>query len=335
MSPTALVTGASGFIGGRLVRALVADGWAVRALVRPTSRRGALEAQGVECVVGDLGDQDSLTRAAAGVDVVFHLASLLKVPWKAAFETVNVAGTEAVARACAAGATPPTLVLVSSMAAAGPALDGRGRRETDPPAPVSRYGRVKLAAERAAAAFAGQVPQSVVRPPMVFGPGDLGTLPLFRGAARGWHVVPQRGPMRVGLIHADDLAQALIAVARRGERVAADGPVGAGVYHVSSGEALAYGDLGPLIGAGLGRRVRTVRLPALVTRLAAAISEAIGRLRDRPTVLNLDKYREGTAGDWLCDISKCQQGLGFAPAEPAAARLAETARWYQDEGLIP
>lgn len=325
----ALVTGASGFIGGRLVAALAADrGWSVRALVRPTSRRPA----GVECVEGDITRPETLAAAVDGVDVVFHLASLLKVPWKQAFATVNVEGTANVAAACAGAKWPPVLVVVSSLAAAGPAPAGRPRREDDPPAPVSRYGRVKRAAEQAAVAAARAAPVSIVRPPMVFGAGDRGALPLFRGAARGWHFAPGDGSMRMGLVHVDDLAAALIAVAERGERVppGADGGDGAGVYQVAAGEAPTYGELGRRIGAAAETRTRVVRVPRWVVGCIAAMSEAVGRLRDRPTVLNRDKHREGAAGDWWCSNARIG-ALGWRPA-PLDRRLRETVEGYRAAG---
>lgn len=327
-STTALVTGATGFIGRYLVRALTARGARVRALVRATSDTTGLD---VERAVGDLGDPESLARAADGADVVFHLASLLKVPWKAAFETVNVAGTAHVARA----AGPARLVVVSSLAAAGP-VTGAPRREGDPPRPVSRYGRVKRAAEQAAVAEAtGAV--TLVRPPMVFGAGDRGALPLFRGVARGWHVLPTRRAAHIGLVHAADLADALVDIAAYGEAVpaGADGSCGAGVYQVAAPETPTYAELGRRIAAADGRdSLRIVALPAAVTALAATVGELMARLRDRPTVLNRDKYREAIGGHWWCAADKVA-ALGWRPAAALDARLAETLAGYRAARWIP
>ncbi len=323
---TALVTGATGFIGRYVVRALTARGARVRALVRATSDTTGLD---VERAVGDLSDPESLRRAADGVDVVLHLASLLKVPWKAAFHTVNVAGTAHMARAAGAA----RLVVVSSLAAAGP-VTGAPRRERDPPQPVSRYGRVKRAAEQAAVAEArGAV--TLVRPPMVFGAGDRGALPLFRGVSRGWHVLPTRRPAHIGLVHAADLAEALVDIAARGEAVpaGADGGCGAGVYHVAAPETPTYEALGRRIAAADGRRLRVVALPAAITGIAAAGGELVGRLRDRPTVLNRDKYREAIGGHWWCATDKVA-ALGWRPAAPLDERLAETLAGYRAAGWI-
>jgi len=215
-----LVTGASGFIGVHTARALIAAGHEVVALVRPRSPREALEAVGVRSwALGDLAEPESLARAVVGVDAVIHLASLLKVPWKPEFRSVNIGGTAALAEACAAQVRPPVLVVVSSLAAGGPAPQDRARTEQDGAQPVSAYGHMKLACEAAARAQAARVPVTIVRPPMVIGEGDRWALGLFTSAQKGLHVVPSRAPSRVCLIHAADLAPVLVRAVERGARV--------------------------------------------------------------------------------------------------------------------
>jgi nucleoside-diphosphate-sugar epimerase len=323
-----LVTGATGFIGGHVAAALVEAGHAVTALVRASSSRTELAARGVRFAVGDVLAPETLRAPVAEVDAVIHLASLLKMPWSPDFRSVNVGGTAAVVAAASSCTTPPVVVVVSSMAAAGPAT-GAPRREDEAPAPVSRYGDVKLAAERAAST-AG-VPLSIVRPSMVFGEGDRTVLKLFRSVARGLHVVPTRRSNAVSLVHARDLAEALVRITTAGERVGSG--AGAGIYHVAADELIDYGDLGRHIAEALDVSApRVVRIPSEVTFVAAALGEAAARLRDKPAFLNLDKYREVTGGSWTCTNAKAKS-LGWRPA-PLAQRLADTARWYREKGLI-
>lgn len=328
----ALVTGSTGFIGRHLVRVLAEAGHEVVCLVRATSNRAPLEPYATDFAVGDIACPETLG-AAAEVDAVFHLASLLKMPWKRAFHDVNVGGTENVARACASAASPPTLVVVSSLAAGGPTVGAGARSEVDGSAPVSVYGGVKLASERAALAFSGDVPITVVRPPMVFGEADGSVLKVFRGAASGWHVVPGRASNRVSFVHATDLAHALVAAADRGERAVPGGPESRGLYYVADPAQPTYADFGRLVARAIDREVRVVRLPAALVWCAAASAEAVARIRDRQSVLNLDKYREARAGSWVCDASKAAGTLGFAPAPPLA-RLRQTAEWYRAEGWM-
>ncbi len=338
----ALVTGGTGFVGGHVVRALRAAGHDVTCLVRATSRREDLAPLGVRFVEGDATDPTSVATAlarAGGVDWVVHLAALLKAPWRPDFVAANAAGAAAVVGACAGRDAPPACVVVSSLAAAGPAPYGRPRDERDLPRPASRYGRAKLAAEEAARALAGRAPVTIVRPPAVLGGGDRTTLPVFRLAARGWVVAPTRRRRPQSFVHAADLAALLLVAAARGERLPAPGEAawaapGAGLYFAAADEPLDFVGLGRVVARALGRRrPRVVRLPEAFARLAAAGGELAGRLRDRPSFLNLDKARELAAGAWWCSAAKARTTLGWAHA-PLERRLAETAADYRALGLL-
>jgi nucleoside-diphosphate-sugar epimerase len=330
----ALVTGASGFIGRHLVRALLAEGHEVRCLLRASSSRDGLD--GAEPIIGDIVDPGSLGPAVAGVDRVFHLASLLKMPWKKAFFSVNAEGTANLAKAIADSANPATLVVVSSLAAAGPSPSDAPRDESTVPAPVSIYGRVKLAAERAAAEHAGRAPIVIVRPPMVFGEGDRSVLKIYQTTRRGFHLVPTWRAHRVSLIHATDLSTALIRAGGADplDEASARSLTGRGIYYAAADERPSYGELGALIAAGAGaRRPTLLRLPSAITWLAALGSELVARVRDRPAFLNLDKWTEATAGSWICLPEKLK-ALGWRH-DPLSARLTATAEWYRREGWLP
>lgn len=327
-----LVTGASGFIGGHVTRVLRDRGHEVACLVRPTSNRENLASLGVEFQIGDITKPDSLPAAVTGVDVVIHLASLLKMPWDRAFHVVNAQGTGNLAAACAAAQTPPALVVVSSLAAAGPAAPGGFRFETDGAEPVSIYGRVKRDAELAALAFSDRLPISVARPPMVFGPGDRAVLKAFRSVQRGVHVVPGYTDRRVSMIHVEDLANGLVALAARGERAQPDDDA-AGVYYLADPTPHTYAQFGRHIATALGTKTRVVHVPELAMKVAAAAAEGVARLRNQPSVLNLDKFREATAGDWVCAPDKARAQLGFA-CGPLETRLSETASWYRTAGWL-
>ena len=218
--PRCLITGASGFVGSNLVAHMETAGWTVRCLVRPTSKTEHLTSRDVQWIVGSLADRAILKRAVTGMDVVFHLAGRLQALHHEDFQRDNVMGTCHVAGACADQSRPPVMVFVSSLAAGGPATEHAPRVETDRDQPVSNYGRSKQAAEQTTATCASEVPISIVRPPIVFGPADHKSLKIFQGVKRyHLHLVPGFNGFPVSIIHVRDLCEALLRVAVGGRRI--------------------------------------------------------------------------------------------------------------------
>jgi nucleoside-diphosphate-sugar epimerase len=302
--------------------------------VRATSQTDNLAAMNVELARGSLDDPASLAAAARDVDYVFHVAGRVAAYRQEEFVRDNVEGTRAVARACADQPRPPVLVFVSSLAAGGPGTFGQPRAECDIERPVSAYGRSKLAAEVAAAEAAGNVPISIVRPPMVFGQGDRASLVLFRSLKFfPIHPVPGLRRFPLSLVHVTDLCDALVRVATRGERVPAGGngatPVGAGRYYVEADRAVTYGELGQLAARAAGWAVAVLPTPRPVFYLAGAVGELVGRVRRRPGILNLDKIRETMAPGWVCSDEKIRSALDYAPGATLEERFAETVSWYR------
>ena len=334
-----LVTGASGFIGTHLVAALASRGDQVTCFVRKTSKVDRLQARGMRLVYGDVTDPQSLPAAVAGQQVVYHLAGCTRARNQREFFEVNCRGAAHIAQACAAQDRPPTLIHVSSQAAAGPAVEGRPRVESDPAAPVSQYGRTKRLGECAVEKLAHRVPITVVRPPMVLGEGDQLGLSLFRSVVRFHvHLTPGGRSPRFSLIHADDLVHLLILAAERGRRLPpGDGhshPACQGYYFAACEQDPTYADLGRLVAESVGCRVLVIPTAMPVVRLLAAMGEVISHVWHQPPVLNLDKAREIAAGSWLCSAQAARDELGFAVGAPLIERLRQTTEWYCREGWL-
>jgi nucleoside-diphosphate-sugar epimerase len=320
---------------------LASAGHEVTCLMRPTSSGRRLDGVPAALAWGDVTDHESLVQAVRGKSIVYHVAGCLWTPRIADFYQVNEEGTRNLLKACSQMDRPPVVVIVSSLAAAGPSLPHRPRIETDPPAPVSHYGRSKRWAEVAARDFAHTVPVTVVRPPIVLGDGDRYGLAMFKSVARiGRHFVPSRTPQRYSVIHVHDLIEAIALAAERGSRLAPRSACGPeadsrGIYFVAGEESPTYAELGRMIGEALGRkRTRIVRIPMAMTWAIALVIEAGMRVFRKAQFLNLDKAREIAAGSWTCSAQKARRELGFRTAAPLSERLCQTAAWYRRFGWL-
>jgi len=319
-----LVTGATGFVGSHLVEALRRRHAEVTALVRSTGKAPALESQGVRLVAGDLHDPAALERAAAGQDVIFHVAGLVAAMDEAEFLRVNREGTAGLLEA-ADRSRVRRFVLVSSMAAGGPSAPGRPHTGDEPPRPVTAYGRSKLAAEELVRA--GRVPWTILRPPMVYGPRDREVLKVFRLARLGIAPVFGEGTQELSAVHGADLAQAIISAAL------AERAVGR-LYYACHPETFTSAAFVRSVGAALGRSVRVLRLPRPLGSAALSVTGAAARLAGRPTILTPDKANEFFQAAWTGDPRPLVEETGWAPEFNLEAGLAHTYEWYRSAGWL-
>ena len=305
--------------------------------MRSNSRLHLLSDIEIRLERGDLREPASLLSVVRGAEVVFHTAGLTKSRSLEEFMAVNAQGTENLAMACADCPSPPTLVLVSSLAAAGPSPAGRPTQEVDPTVPVSHYGLSKLAAENAVRKFAASLPITIVRPPIVFGFGDENVQSFVQGVVRrGMYLVPGLAAGRHSLIHASDLAVGLLQASRLAARLPHEPDAQqTGVYYMASDEQLAFDELGQLIGEAVGRpNVRIVYLPRGLVWAAAAAAGVVDRIRGKTSLLNIDKMREALAGHWVCSSSRAKADLGFRVAAPLTARIREVAEQLLAAGMV-
>lgn len=326
MGRRALITGATGFVGGHLVERLSAAGWQIRALVRRTSDTTSLEAFGVERWTGDLGDREVLRAASGEVDVVFHLAATTAARDEAEYERTNVAGTLSVVEAMTAADVPPArLVYLSSYAACGPAADGGKRSNEETPSPITAYGRTKLAGEEIARSLTGRgVDVLVLRAPAVYGPGDRALLPYFKLIRWRMAPVPRGGDSRLHLIYAPDLARAL--------EGAADAEPG--TYSVASPGVHRWADVVDTIASVMDRRPYRISLPAPLVRLAAGVTQAAGSLAGRAVPFNREKAEEMLASAWVCDLTGSEAMLPPEEATPLGEGISQTVSWYTRRGWL-
>ncbi len=298
------MTGATGFVGGATVRALVGAGHAVRALTRRPQPAQA----GVTWVEGGLGDSAALAELCAGADIVLHIAGVVNAPDKAGFDAANVTGTANVL-AAAEGAGVRRFVHVSSLSAREPAL--------------SMYGDSKERGE--ALVRQSGMDWTVIRPPGVYGPGDTEMLDSYRIAKLGIAPMPPKG--RVSLIHVDDLAALLLAVVGDADESLRQ------VYEPDDGAPTGWShiEFAHMIGAAMGRRVWAFNLPAALLSAAAWFDETV---RGPKAKLTRDRAAYLSHPDWVASAAARPPASLWQPRIATPDGIRQTAAWYKAQGWL-
>lgn len=327
------LTGGTGFIGKHFLNKLKDCGRSVRCLARPTSSVEAIEKFGCEIVTGNLNDIDSLTKAIEGCKVVFHVAGKSRNATRGDMAQTNVEGTRNIAIACQRQPSPPILVFVSSLAAAGPTTIDHPLVETDPCNPVSKYGESKLAAEEVLRTFSHEVPISIIRPPIVFGEEDTVTLDLFKVINRyRVYLRPGLVDKAYSLIHADDLVNSALAIESNGCRLSANDH-SSGTYFVGYPNIFTGSEFAKAVGKAIDRNPFILPIPHCAVNGIAAANEIISKTTPWKPFLNWDKAREVTAGSWISCVEKLIEETNVE-LSLSADRFSQTAEGYRRKGWL-
>ncbi len=325
-----LVTGASGFVGSAVARALLADGYSVRALVRPASPRGNLAALDVETVEGDMRDAESVTRAMAGVRYVMHVAADYRLwsPERGEILRNNVVGTRTVMEA-ALRAGVERIVYTSSVAALALRSDGHAADETvalAESAAIGAYKQSKVAAQCLVEAMIARdaLPAVIVNPSTPIGPRDIRPTPTGRvivEAASGR--MPGYVDTGLNLVHVDDVAAGHLAALTRGA---------IGERYILGGQNVLLADMLRDIAQLVGRKPPRLRIPRRLLYPAAAMAEAIAARTGREPFLTLDGLRMAKNRMFFTS-AKAKRDLGFE-ARPYTEGLSDAVSWFRHAGYL-
>jgi dihydroflavonol-4-reductase len=325
-----LVTGASGFVGSAVAKALSEAGFAVRAFVRSTSPRAHLNGMQVEFVEGDLRDAESVRRAMNGVRHLFHVAADYRLWARDPREIaeVNVVGTRTVMNE-ALRAGVERVVYTSSVATLALNSDGQPVDETLPLAEanaIGAYKRSKVAAERLVEAMiaSDKLPAIIVNPSTPIGPRDVRPTPTGRiivEAATGR--IPGFVDTGLNLVHVDDVAAGHIAALRQGR---------VGERYILGGENVQFSDMLADIAAMVGRRAPRLRFPRRMMMPAAYIAESLAHVTGREPLLTRDGLRMAKYRMFF-NAAKAERELGFR-ARPYREGLADAIKWFGQAGYL-
>jgi len=313
--PTAMigVTGATGFIGRHLVAALRRDGANVKALTRKPQTAPADDLPGsLTWVSGALDDETSLHRFVEGCDAVIHLAGAIKALSRDEFLSHNAEGARRLAKIAAAQSEPPRFIYVSSLAAREPRL--------------SNYALSKREGEKALRPHAGKMSFSIIRPPAVYGPGDMETLRIFQLVARGLAIVPSNRAAKLSLIHVEDLVSAILNLLPLREDAGEP-------FEVDDNHPGGH-DWAQVIGAAaeaLRITPKVIPIPPMALYLAGALGSAWGQINQKATTLSWDKAPELLHPDW---VSRGPTVPGWTPRWSLPDGFKNTVNWAISQGLL-
>ena len=321
-----LLTGGSGFLGSYVAELLSAAGTEVRALVRQSSNTSFLRTlEHVELAYGAVEDRASLDEAVRGVDAVVHAAGLVKARTAAEFTAINVDGTRNLLDAVEnAGTSVRRFVLVSSLTAVGPSLDGKPVHP-DARRPVTNYGRSKAQAEQVVREARERLSVVILRPPMIYGPRDRETLAFFKSITQGVLPYLGDGSMKMSVIYGRDAAQACV------RAVEADVPSGS-TYFLDDGYAYVWRNMLEEMERALGKRaLLRIGLPMPMAFVAALGSELIGKMTGKAVMFTRDKLNELRGPHWVCDGSDARRELGLKPEVDWIDGCRLSVDWYRAE----
>jgi nucleoside-diphosphate-sugar epimerase len=326
---TVLVTGATGFLGTSLVRRLLGGGARVRVLVRSPTKARALIDQGAEPFLGDITDTRAVAAAVDEATIVYHLAGRLFVPGvpAAEYRRIHVEGTKVVLASCREAPRLERFVHCSTTGVLGVTGD-RPADESAPFRPTNIYEATKADAELAVRdAWRDGFPAVIVRPGLVYGPGDLHLLAFFRSVLRRRFRPIGRRPVWLHPIYIDDMTEALV---RCGQRAAAIGEC----FHIAGREPVRLAGLAEAIARAGGTRLPPGHIPLPAARALAVVGDRLPP-KLRPSAPLTRSRLDFLTHSRVYDVAKAQSLLDFAAQTDLSTGTARSMAWYRDQGYLP
>ncbi len=334
-SPGALiaVTGGTGFLGSHVCDGLLAAGHRVRTSARSSSDRRWLRDKPIEILTCNLDDPATIDALLAGCEGVIHCAGAIAAPSETVYQRVNVGLTRALLEGSARAGGVGAFVLISSLAAAGPAGPEAPRTEEMPCAPITAYGRSKRDAEALVDGGAWPFRTAILRPPALYGPRDREFLPLFKAARLGWTGRLGRQLRGLSLVEGTDCAAAALALLAT--------PSATGPYFVDDGPGEALGSSYPWghsweeIFAALDtvwrRRLHRAQIPLAPLRLLASLR--LPGPAPSP-MLHPDRLRDLAVAGWVCSAARLRHDTGWRPRHDLAGGFQATRDFLTREGWL-
>lgn len=329
-----LVVGAGGFMGGFFVQKGLELGFEVWAGLRKSTNRERLTDPRIKFIEFDYDNTDSIARALSDAlpqgkwDYIIYNLGATKVKRYADFNRINYEYLKSFTSALhSTHKIPEKFLYISSLSVLGPLYEKEFYpfSEDEIPQPNTRYGASKLKAEIWLAT--SEIPYIIFRPTGIYGPWDRDYFMMFKSIAKGFDFNVGFRPQVLTFIYGPDLADAAYLALEKA-------PVRE-IYHITEPAHYFQSEFRKFSKKALGKKfVIPVKMPLWAVKVACAVAEKIGVLRNKPSTLNSDKYRILKQRNWNCDSLKADVEFGYDAKTPLAEGIRQTIEWYRKEGWL-
>lgn len=321
----AFITGGTGFIGSHLIDFLLNKGVETYALVRDINNLKWLKGLDINLLKGDLF---SIPPLPSDIDYIYHVAGFTKASNSTDYYTVNQQGTASLFQSFHSQKIhPKKIIYLSSLAAAGPSFDDKPVKESQPPQPITPYGRSKLMGEAEALNFKDVFPIVILRAGAVFGPRDEDFLHYFKLIKKG--ILPSFDSKKrlLSTCYVKDLIQAINLSTQR-ELESGE------IINVADPRPYSWDEIGKAAGREMGKTLKRVKIPLPVVCIAALISDLRNVLSRKPSIINRHKFKDMKQRGWIADTKKATEKLSFCPQYSLQDAIHETIDWYFKYGWL-
>jgi UDP-glucose 4-epimerase len=328
MKEKVLITGASGFLGFHLINAAIENNLEVYAAVRGKSNIKHLQELPIQFVELDFSDTKGLNNIFSenNFDYVIHSAGTTKANTQKEYDLVNDQYTQNLALAAEKNKEQvKRFVFISSLAATGPLKTGEGKiTEGKNPNPVTAYGKSKLKAEKNLEKV--DLPTTILRPTAIYGPREKSIFIINQYLKQGFEPYIGRKSQKLSFVYGKDVADlAVKALANENAN---------GIYNISDGNEYSRYDYAVIVKKLLGKKTLKLHLPLTVVKAILFVAEKFNRSLNKVPAVSNEKLKELIAENWICDIEKAKQELGFLPLFDLEKGLTASIEWYKKNSWL-
>ncbi len=323
MREKVLITGASGFLGYHIINAAVENGYDVYAAIRKSSNVKHLEHLGIQYVMPEYNNAEALEKLFEeyGFDYVIHAAGTTKANSDAEYDLINNIYTLNLANAAAKNKNVKRFVFISSLASIGPSNNaGENITENTLRNPVTAYGKSKLNAENNLKKV--DIASTVFRPTAIYGPREKDIFIVTKTLSKGIDAYIGKKEQQLSFVYGADMGEIAVRALKQ---------TGANTdYNITDGKSYSRYAYADIIKGLLNKKAVRFHLPLPVMRAVLFIVEKISKAMNKVPTISIEKLNELTAVNWVCDISKAKNELGFEPKFDLEKGLKASVDWYKE-----